>query len=207
MDPLEFKPIGPEERKKILDYIKSRIDEADPGKLREAILSMGWVEDAEELAGPLMVLVTEGKPEIALAALEGLAQLGIRESEKPLASHIVELFKKDNPAYRQVRAECIRVMGKVGTKHCVGFLATIVQRPKPVTAQDKEAAVEALVSLAERRVRGISDLLEQLRPLTKDRIVRKAIHCALKEINLQRWEEQGYLTIEAEFDSQEESNH
>ena len=207
MDPLEFKPMGPEQRKKILDYIKSRIDEADPGKLREAILSMGWVEDAEELAGPLMVLVTEGKPEVALAALEGLAQLGIRESEKPLAGHIVELFKKDDPAYRQVRSECIRVMGKVGTKHCVGFLATIVQRPKPVTASDKEAAVEALVSLAERRVQGISDLLEQLRPHAKDKNVRKAIQCALKEINLQRWEEQGYLTIEAEFDSQEESSH
>jgi len=206
MDPLEFKPIEPEVRKKILDYIKSRIDEADPVKLREAVLSMGWVEDAEELAEPLMVLVTEGKPEVALAALEGLVQLGIRESEKPLASHIVELFKKNDPAYSQVREECIRVMGKVGTKHCVGFLAAIMQRPKPVTARDKEAAVEALVSLAERRVQGISGLLEKLRPLAGDKIVRKAIHCALKEINLQRWEEQGYLTIEAEFDSQEESD-
>jgi len=206
MDPLEFKPIEPEVRKKILDYIKSRIDEADPVKLREAVLSMGWVEDAEELAEPLMVLVTEGKPEVALAALEGLVQLGIRESEKPLASHIVELFKKNDPAYSQVREECIRVMGKVGTKHCVGFLAAIMQRPKPVTARDKEAAVEALVSLAERRVQGISGLLEKLRPLAGDKIVRKAIHCALKEINLQRWEERGYLTIEAEFDSQEESD-
>ena len=200
MNPLEFKPIGHKARKEIIDYIKSRIDEADPRKLREALLSMGWVEDVEELAGPLMVLVTEGKPEVALAALEGLAQLGIRASEKPLARHIVDLFKRGDPAYSRVRAECIRVMGKVGTKHCVGFMAEIVKKPKPVTPEDKEAAVEALVSMAERRVHGISNILEQLRTLTEDRIVRKAIHCALKEINLQRWEEQGYLTIEAKFD-------
>lgn len=206
MDPLEFKPIGPKERKEILDYIKSRIDDADPRKLREAILSMGWVEDAEELAGPLMVLVTEGKPEVALAALEGLAQLGIRASEKPLGRHIVGLFKRGDPAYSRVRAECIRVMGKVGTKHCVGFLTEIMKKSKPVTPEDKEAVVEALVSMAERRVHGISDILEQLRTLSKDRIVRKAINCALKEINLQRWKEQGYLTIEAEFDSQENSS-
>lgn len=206
MDSLEFKPIEPEARKKILGYIKSRIDEADPGKLREAILSMGWVEDAEELAEPLMELITEGKPEIALAALEGLAQLGIRESEKPLARQIINLFKKEDPAYSKVRAECIRVLGKVGTKHCVGFLAAIVQRPEPVTPGDKEAAVEALVSLAERRIQGISDILEQLRTHTKDKIVRKAIQSALKEINLQKWEEQGYLTIEAEFDSQGETS-
>ena len=204
MEPLDFKPIGPEGRKEILDYIRSRIDEADPGKLREAILSMGWVEDAEELAGPLMILVGEGKPEVALVALEGLAQLGIRESEKPLARNIVNLFKKDDPAFSRVRAECIRVLGKVGTKHCVGFLAAIVQRPEPVTAEDKEAAVEALVSLAERRVKGISGLLGELNAQTGDKEVREAIDCALKEINLQKWEEQGYLTIEAEFDSQEE---
>ena len=206
MDPLEFKPIGPKERKEILDYIKSRIDDADPRKLREAILSMGWVEDAEELAGPLMVLVTEGKPEVALAALEGLVQLGIRASEKPLGRHIVDLFKRGDPAYSRVRTECIRVMGKVGTKHCVGFLTEIMKKSKPVTPEDKEAVVEALVSMAERRVHGISDILEQLRTLAEDRIVRKAINCALKEINLQRWKEQGYLTIEAEFDSQENSS-
>ena len=204
MDPLEFKPIGPGEQKKILEYIKSRIDEADPRKLREAILSMGWVEEAEELAEPLMMLVTDGSPEIALAALEGLSQLGIRESEKPLARHIVDLFKKGDPAFSRVRAECIRVLGKVGTKHCVGFLAEIVQRPKPVTGQDKEAAVEALVSLAERRIPGINDILEHLLTLADDNVVRKAIHCALKEINLQRWEAKGYLTIEADFDSQED---
>ena len=202
MDPLKFKPLDNGSREAILDYIQSRIDEADPVELRKALLSMGWVEDREELAGPLMVLVTGGRPDVALAALDGLSQLGIRDCEKPLARHIVNLFKADEPAYGAVRSECIRVLGKVGTRRCVPFLAELVRNPAPAAEPDREAAVEALVSLAERRVRGISELLEELRLVTGG-VVRESIICALQELNLQKWEEQGFLTIEADFERED----
>ncbi|OGG01242.1 MAG: hypothetical protein A3F83_15070 [Candidatus Glassbacteria bacterium RIFCSPLOWO2_12_FULL_58_11] len=199
MDPLEFKPLDNGSREAILEYIRSRIDEADPVKLRQAMLSLGWVEDREELAGPLMVLVTGGKPDVALAALDGLSLLGIRDCEKPLARHIVNLFKANESAYGAVRCECIRVLGKVGTRRCVPFLAELVRSAAPATDSDKEAAVEALVSLAERRARGISELLEELRLVTGG-VVRESIICALQELNLHKWEEQGFLTIEADIE-------
>ena len=71
MDSLNFKPLDKRERKEILEYIRSRIDKADPEKLRRAMLSMGWVEGVDELIEPLVILVTEGRPEVALAATQG----------------------------------------------------------------------------------------------------------------------------------------
>ncbi|MFH1068309.1 MAG: HEAT repeat domain-containing protein [Candidatus Glassbacteria bacterium] len=199
MDPLDFKPLGKEARDEILEYIRSRIDEADPERLRQAVQSLGWIESASELAGPLLLLVREGRPAVALAALEGLAQIGARESEKPLARFILDLFKRNAAGYEEVRAEGIRTLGKIGTRRCMGFLAEIIRVPAPATDLDREAAVEALVSLAERRVRGIAELLEDLRRTAKG-VVEQALTCALKELNVQQWEKQGFLTIEADFD-------
>jgi len=159
MDQFDFKPLSDREHEKILEYIKLRIDEADPEKLRQAVFSIGWIEEGDELAEPLMLLVTEGKPEIAHIALEGLSQLESKYCEKPIARHIVDLFKRGDLAFREVRSECIRVLGKVGTRRSVSFLAEIIRNSSLATEEDKEAAVEALVSLAERRVRGISGVL------------------------------------------------
>ncbi|HLA41528.1 MAG TPA: hypothetical protein VJ417_16115 [Candidatus Glassbacteria bacterium] len=199
MDPLDFKPLGQQAEDEILEYIRSRIDEADPDKLHQAVMSLGWIENAAELAGPLMVLVQDGRPAVALAALEGLAHIGAREAEKPLARFVLNLFKRNAAAYEQVRTEGIRVLGKVGSRRCVEFLAEIIRVPAPATDRDKEAAVEALVSLAERRVRGIGELLEELRRGSSG-VVEQALVCALKELNVQQWEKQGFLTIEADFD-------
>jgi HEAT repeat protein len=202
MDSLNFKPLDKRERKEILEYIRSRIDEADPEKLRRAMLSMGWVEGVDELIEPLVILVTEGRPEVALAALSGLSQLESKYSEKPVARHIVNLFKRRDPAYSEVLLECIRVLGKVGTRRSVNFLAEIIRNPAPASEKDKEAAVEALISLAERRVRGVTETLEELYS-TAHGIVKEIITYALKELNSQRWEEQGYLTIEADFENED----
>ncbi|MEA1996582.1 MAG: HEAT repeat domain-containing protein [Gemmatimonadota bacterium] len=204
MDNFDFKPLGSGERKEIIEYIRSRIDDADPDSLRKAMLSMGWAsEGAGELVEPLMLLLTEGRPEIALIALDGLAQLESKYCEKPLARHIVNLFKQADPACSEVRSECIRVLGKVGSKHCVSLLAELIRNPATASEEDKEAAVEALVSLAERKVRGITETLEGLKPGATGN-TGKAIQCALKELNLQRWEEQGFLTIEADLEREED---
>jgi len=204
MDPFDFKPLDEDGQEEILEYIKSRIDEADPDELRRAMLSMGWVEGREELVQPLLLLVREGKPKLALAALEGLSQLGVPDCEKPLARYIVDLFKKESPSRREVRYECIRVLGKVGTKHCVGFLAELIRNPAPATPEDKEAAVEALVSLAENRVPGIAKILNELLKQASG-VVKETITCALKELNLRKWEERGYFTIEADFSPEDDS--
>jgi len=197
MDSMDFKPLSEKNRAKILEIIKSRLDEVDPIRLRQAMLSMDWLEGTEELVEPLMQLVTNGSPDVALAALEGLSRLKVKESEHPLARHIVTLFKNTEPERAELRAECIRVLGKVGTSRSVDFLTELAINPR-ATEADAEAAVEALVSLAENQVTVVQEKLQALRAKTKGRL-RKAIDCALKELSFSQWQEKGYLTIEAEF--------
>lgn len=197
MDSTDFKPLSEKNRAKILEIIKSRLDEVDATRLRQAMLSMDWLEGTKELVEPLMQLVTNGSPDVALAALEGLSRLRVKESENPLARHIVNLFKNTKPERAELRAECIRVLGKVGTSRSVDFLTELAINPA-ATETDAEAAVEALVSLAENRVTVVQEKLQALSGKTKGRL-RKAIDCALKELSLSQWQEKGYLTIEAEF--------
>jgi len=197
MDSMSFKPLSKKKRVELLKIIKKRIHEADADGLRRAMLSVSWLKGAKELVEPLMQLITDGAPEVALAALEGLSELGASESEHLLARHIVELFKKPGPERAQVRAECIRVLGKVGTGTSVDFLAELIVNPV-VTETDAEAAVEALVSLAESRLEAVSGKLQALSGKTGGR-VSEAVECALKELNLSQWQEKGYLTIEAKF--------
>jgi hypothetical protein len=197
MDSMDFKPLSENKRAEILEIIKSRLDEVDPTRLRQAMLSMDWLEGTKELVKPLMQLVTNGSPDVALAALEGLSRLRVKESEHPLARHIVNLLKNPRPERAELRAECIRVLGKVGTSRSVDFLTELVINPA-ATEADAEAAVEALVSLAENRVTVVQEKLQALRGKTEGPL-RKAIDCALKELSLSQWQKKGYLTIEAEF--------
>ena len=161
MDSMDFKSLSKKERTELLKIMKSRLKEVDADRLRRAMLSMGWLEGTKELVEPLMLLVTDGSPDAALAALEGLSRQRVKESEQPLARHIVNLLKSSEPEREEVRTECIRVLGKVGTGSSVDFMAELVVNPA-ATDKDAEAAVEALVSLAEGRVKAVYAKLQNL---------------------------------------------
>ena len=64
--------------------------------------------------------------------------------------------------------------------------------------------MEALVSLAENRVPGIAKILNELLKQASG-VVKETITCALKELNLRKWEEKGYFTIEADFSPEDDS--
>ncbi len=202
MDSMDFKSLSKKERTKLLKNMKSRLKEVDAERLRRAMLSMGWLEGTKELIEPLMQLVTDGSQDVALAALEGLSRLRVKESEHPLARHIVSLLKSSEQECEEVRHECIRVLGKVGTESSVDFMAELVVNPA-TTDNDAEAAVEAMVSLAEGRVKAVYAKLKELSGKTEGR-VREAIDCALRELSASDWQKRGYLTIEAEFEPEEE---
>ncbi len=204
MDPLEFKARSKEEQQAILEYIRSRIGEADPEALRKALLSVEWVgQEAGRLVEPLLLLLREGRPELVLVALEGLARLEASQSEEPLARWILERYKADDPAFREARREAIRNLGQVGAHASVVFLFELARNPVPASLEDKEAAVEALVGLADRGVLGVESRLEELLGQTEDPL-KQSVIAALKEINSARWEESGYLTIEGELQRDQE---
>jgi HEAT repeat protein len=198
MEPLEFKPISDEDRRRILEHIKSNLKGTDSRKLRRVLLSTDWVARSAELAEPLLALVREGGPKIALAALEGLARLGSEKCEGPLAAHIRALFVRNKPSGAALRAECIRVLGRVGTKESVPFLAGLIRDPGPASEEEREAAVEALVTLAQKPVKGVAAVLQKLNSESEG-VLREALLNALREVNAEDWESRGYLTIEAEF--------
>jgi HEAT repeat protein len=204
MDSLDFKPLPEKKKEEILKIIKSRINEADADGLKKAMLSMDWLEGHKELVEPLMQLVKEGSPDVAMAALEGLARLNVPECETPLAEYVVALFKNPVPERMELRAECIRVLGKVGTGNSVTLMAELIENPA-VPEPDKEAAVEALVSLAEGRLKTVHEKLQALQGKTEGP-VREAVDCAIKELSSSDWQEKGYLTIEAEFEKDQEKS-
>ncbi|MBN2288211.1 MAG: HEAT repeat domain-containing protein [Candidatus Glassbacteria bacterium] len=203
MDSMDFRPLSEEKTAEILRIIKLRLDQADAEGLRRAMLSVGWLEGASELVEPLMELVTGGTPELALAALEGLSRLRVKEAEQPLAGHIVKLFRNPGPGQEGIRTECIHVLGKVGGESSVGFMAELVVNPA-ATEREREAAVEALVSLAEGSLEPVYGKLKELKGKT-DGPVREAVDCALRELSSADWKDKGYLTIEAEFRDEDES--
>ena len=43
MDSMDFKPLSEKNRAKMLEIIKSRLDEVDANRLRQAMLSMDWL--------------------------------------------------------------------------------------------------------------------------------------------------------------------
>ena len=203
MDSMDFKSLSKKERTELLKIMKSHLKEVDADRLRRAMLSMGWLEGTKELVDPLMQLVADGSPDVALAALEGLSRLRVKESEQPLARHIVNLLKSSEPECEEVRTECIRVLGKVGTGSSVDFMAELVVNPA-ATDKDAEAAVEALVSLAEGRVKAVYAKLQNLSGKIEGGRVREAIDCAIRELSASDWQKEGYLTIEAEFKPEDE---
>ena len=100
------------------------------------------------------------------------------------------------------RAECIRVLGKVGAGNSVTFMSELIVNPA-IPEPDKEAAVEALVSLAEGQLQIVHERLLALQRGTEGRI-REALDCALRELSSSDWRDKGYLTIEAEFEKDNE---
>ncbi|MEA2063130.1 MAG: HEAT repeat domain-containing protein [Gemmatimonadota bacterium] len=200
---MDFKTLSKKKKAEVLEIIKSHLKQADADGLRRAMLSAGWLEGAGELVDPLMQLVCNGTGEVALAALEGLSSVRAAGSEQPIASYIMSQFKDPVPGREEVRAECIRVLGKVGTGRSVDFLAEVVVNPA-ATGQDREAAVEALVSLGieNHGLREIETKLDTLRGKTEGHI-REAVDCALLELNRNQWEEKGFITIEAELEKEE----
>lgn len=209
MDPMEFKPLEPGKRKLILDSIRERIHEADPEGLARVLPSFEWVDkkEAGALAEPLLLMVGEGGPELALVALDGLARLEAPEAEKPLGRLIVEQFKAGDSASAEVRRESIRTLGKLGTVACADFLVEIISSAGPADAHDREAAVEALTSLALRHEDlQVGRKLEGLHGSELGPEVSLAVQEALKELNLRNWEDKGYLTIEADVETGDEQD-
>ena len=79
----------------------------------------------------------------------------------------------------------------------MAFMLELIVNPA-VPDTDKEAAVEALVSLAEPRMKEVYGKLQQLSGRTEGRVL-EAIECALKELSSSDWQKKGYFTIEADY--------
>jgi hypothetical protein len=200
MDPLDFKPLESEDREKILDFIRDSLTKADPDGLRRAVLSLDWVESGPHLSGPLMQLVLHGSQELALIALDGLGRLEAFEVETELAGHIDALWTKLDPAVCQLRADCIRVLGRLGKEKSVEKLAALILAAEPRHEEDHMAAVEGLVSLGIRGIPGVAPVLERLHGLTPDGDLRLSLANALRELNVSDWDTKGFLTVEARYE-------
>lgn len=204
MDPLDFKPMESESRRQILEFIRSRLKEADPRKLRRALLSLDWVERPGTLAAPLMELVRGGDEDLSLVALEGLSRLESIEAERELSGFLRELFEDESPGRESLREECVRVLGKVGSDGSIEMLAGVIRGRFPAsTREDCLAAVEGLVSLGVRGRAGAAPVLERLYRESDDEL-KESILQALRELNVSDWDEKGFLTIEARYEQDEQ---
>ncbi len=200
MDPLDFKPMESEDHEQILDFIRESLTKADPDRLRRAVLSLDWVESGPHLSGPLMQLVLHGSQELALIALDGLGRLEAFEVERELAGHIEALWPELDPAVCQFRAECIRVLGRLGKEKSVEKLAALILAAEPKHENDHMAAVEGLVSLGVRGIPGVAAVLERLHGRTPEGDLRLSLANALRELNVSDWDTKGYMTIEARYE-------
>lgn len=200
MDPLDFKPLESEDREQILDFIRESLTNADPERLRRAVLSLDWVESGPHLSGPLMQLVFHGSPELVVIALDGLGRLEAFEVEHELTGHIEALWPELDPAVCQLRADCIRVLGRLGKEKSVEKLAALILAAEPRHAEDHMAAVEGLVSLGVRGIPGVAAVLERLHGSTPEGDLRLSLSNALCELNVTDWDKKGYLTIEARYE-------
>ena len=206
LEPFDFKPMEKEKQVEIAGRILEQLESGDPEAVRRAVLGLGWLDSGEELLEPLLKLAAGDNPEIAATALDGIAGTGSGKAEEPLARLVLELFRRDDQSFRPVRAGAIRSLGKVGGGESSKFLAELINKPAPATLADKEAAVEALVSLADRGVDGVTKLLEQLRKDAGGGL-DEAIEAACRELNLQDWEDKGFLTIEAKLEREDKADN
>ncbi|MFC1544742.1 HEAT repeat domain-containing protein [Gemmatimonadota bacterium] len=203
MDSFDFKPLEQDKQEEIVERLRSQIEGEDLEAVKRAVIGLGWLEGGDEFVEPLLKLATGGSPELAAAALEGLGRIGSPASEQPLARLVLELFHRDEARYAEVRAEAIRVLGKVGGKGSTRFLAELIRKQAPASPLDREAAVEALVSLADNGVAGMPELIEELLAQAAGEL-KTALQAASRELNRQEWEDKGFLTIEADLKRSEE---
>lgn len=203
MEQFDFKPLEQDKQDEIVERLRKQLEGADLDAVRRAVLGLGWLENGMEFVDPLLKLAAGDNPELAEIALEGLARIGSPASEQPLARLVLELFRNNDKRFHGVRAEVIRTLGKVGGKGSPLFLAELIRNPAPGNALDKEAAVEALVSLADRGVQGIPVLIEELTGKAGGDL-KLALEAAGRELNYQDWENKGYLTIEADLEQPED---
>ncbi len=199
MEPFDFKPLERDKQDEIVKMIEAQLADGDPEAVRRAVLGLDWLESGEEFVEPLLGLAASDNAELAKLALEGLARIGSPRAEQPLARLVLELISHRRPGHDEVRAEAIRCLGKVGGRQCPRFLEELIVNPAPASDEDREAAVEALVSLADRGVEGVVDVIRKLGDKAAGELA-KSLQAALCELNVRQWGEQGYITIEAELE-------
>ncbi len=200
MDPLDFKPMDGEERERILEFIRGSLSQADPDRLRRAVLSLDWVESGPHLSAPLMQLVQHGSPELAQIALDGLARLEAFEVEAELLVLVDNLTGRSGTEPNTLRLEVMRTLGKLGREKSVEKLAAVVLDPAPERAEDRLAAVEGLVSLGVREIPAVAAVLERLHGQVGEADLKLCLANALRELNVTNWDDKGYLTIEARYE-------
>ena len=202
MDPLKFKTLSLEDRERIRNEILALAASDRPEEVRKVAQSVEWLDKPDVIIAPLLKCLHSSDSELALAAVDSIAATGAKTAEKPLAEMVVELFKKPVP---ELRVEVIAALGKCGSKDSVSFLMELIKSPAPASTADKEAAVEALFSLADRKIAEASTALHKLhgsKGLAQE--VNEALDAAIKEISSQEWEEKGYITIEGELQNPDE---
>lgn len=203
MDPLKFKTLPPEDRERIRNEILALASSERPEDIKKVALSIEWMDNPAEVIDLLLKALRSSDTELALAAVDGISGIGDKVAEKPLAEMVVELFKTPAP---ELRTAVIAALGKCGSRDSVSFLMELIKSPAPASTADKEAAVEALFSLADRKIAEASTALHKLhggKGLTKE--VSEALDAALKELSSQEWEEKGYITIEGELHAPDDS--
>lgn len=202
MEPFDFKPLEQDKQDEIVERLEAQLAGSDPEAVRRAVLSLGWLESGEEFVEPLLKLAASDKAELAKIALEGLARIGSTRAAEPLARLVLELIRHSRPGHDEVRAEAIRCLGKVGDEQCTRFLEELIANPTPASDGDREAAVEALVSLADRGVDGVADIIRKLGDKAAGELA-KSLQAALCELNVRQWDKEGYITIEAELEDED----
>ncbi len=203
MEPFDFKPLEQDKQDEIVERIEAQLAGSDPESVRRAVLGLGWLESGEDFVEPLLKLAGSDMAELAQLALEGLARVGGAKAEEPLARLVLEQFRSPKPGHDEVRAEAIRCMGKVGGKNSVLFLEQLIANPAPANEMDKEAAVEAFVSLADKGVDGVADILKELTEKAAAGPLEESLQAALRELNVRQWDDKGYITIEAEVEDED----
>jgi HEAT repeat protein len=203
MEPFDFKPLEQDKQDEIIERLRKQLEGEDIEAVRRAVLGLGWIDGGVEFVEPLLKLAAGDNTELAQVALEGLGRIGSPAAEQPIARLVLELYKRNEEKFSGVRAEAIRVLGKVGAQDSPRFLAELVRNPAPGTPSDREAAVEALVSLADRGVKGIAELIAELVESAEGEL-KEALQAAGRELSIQDWEDKGFLTIEADLEREDD---
>jgi len=204
MEPFDFKPLEQDKQDEIVERIEAQLAGSDPESVRRAVLGLGWLESGEDFVEPLLKLAGSNMAELAQISLEGLARIGSARAEEPLARLVLDQFRNPKPGHMEVRAEAIRCLGKVGGKNSILFLKELIANPAPANEMDKEAAVEAMVSLADKGVDGVADILKELTGKVASGPLEESLQAALRELNVRQWDKKGYITIEAEIEDEDE---